>query len=38
MEADEDGLPVVDRASHERDDLGAIEPENADAEVAPARR
>src|SRR6202035_2682185 len=38
VEADEDGFGAADDATHERDDLGAVEAENADAEVAPARR
>src|SRR5206468_1174211 len=35
---DEDGLRAAELAARERDDLGAVESEDADAEVAPARR
>src|SRR5207249_7648229 len=36
VEADENGLGSVEVAPRERDDLGAVESEHADAEVAPA--
>src|SRR5207245_1066206 len=38
VEADKDRFAVVDLASREGNDLGAVETEDADAEIAPARR
>src|SRR5207247_4550210 len=38
VEADEDRLATLDFASRERDDLGAVETEDADPKVAPASR
>ena len=38
MEADENGLAVVDLAARERNDFRAVETENAYAEIAPPSR